>query len=169
MPDFVWRLLMLSHVIKECDIFLDMQVFAKQEALEAILKRMCECHGIENLYAESIEALIKREAVNPTIITGGLAIPHARIKTPDILCISFTRLVRPICWAEQDPVCAAQLVFLVIGSENRNLDYLAVLADLSKLMKRQFYKEALTTLNDPCEIFNLICHFKPRKYRCYDD
>jgi len=93
---------------------------------------------------EALHALKEREAVLPTVIAPGVALPHARLDNMDKTLIAVATTRGGIVFdADKDPV---NLILLVLTPKNDPSSYLRVLALLSGALKDlkigEFIKEA---------------------------
>ncbi len=102
----------------------------------------------------AIQALKEREAVLPTVIAPGVALPHARLDELDrpLLGIATTR-AGIVFDADKEPV---HLILLVLTPKNDPSAYLRLLSMLSGALKEidvpQFVRTA--TVDDVCNLFD---------------
>ncbi|NBC95228.1 MAG: PTS transporter subunit EIIA [Deinococcus-Thermus bacterium] len=80
------------------------------------------------------EALIEREALGPTGVGHGIALPHARIADADRVVGVFFKLEKPVEFdaVDRQPV---DLVFALIAPESAGVHHLKALALVSRTMR----------------------------------
>lgn len=113
----------------------------KKEILNLLIDKAAELGFIEEkaAFTSAIEA---REAKLSTGIGDGIAIPHAKSSgIKDFFVISAV-LKEPISWdaLDQKPV---SLVFLIGGPEDKQTEYLQILAKLMGIVKNEEYRTAI--------------------------
>lgn len=79
-------------------------------------------------------ALQEREALGPTGVGHGVALPHARLQTVEKVCGAFVRLDKPIEFdaVDRQPV---DLVFMLLAPEEAGVDHLKALAVVSRTLR----------------------------------
>lgn len=81
-----------------------------------------------------VEALLDREALGPTGVGHGVALPHARLPGLDKVCGLFVRLEKPLDFdsVDRQPV---DLVFALLAPETAGAEHLKALALVSRTMR----------------------------------
>ncbi|MCL4105002.1 UNVERIFIED_CONTAM: hypothetical protein GTU68_018709 [Idotea baltica] len=84
--------------------------------------------------ADAVDALLAREALGPTGVGHGVALPHARLSTLDRVLGVFLRLDKPIDFdaVDRQPV---DLVFGLFAPEEAGVEHLKALALVSRTMR----------------------------------
>lgn len=100
-------------------------------------------------------ALMKRENLESTGIGKGLAIPHARTDTVDGVVMAFARSEEGIDFQSLDQK-PAYLVFLIASPEREKSAYIKALARISRLMRKDTFRQQLMEANTPQEVVQLI-------------
>ena len=100
-------------------------------------------------------ALMKRENLESTGIGKGLAIPHARTDTVDGVVMAFARSKEGVDFQSLDQK-PAYLVFLIASPEREKSAYIKALARISRLMRRDTFRQQLMKVNTPQEVVQLI-------------
>jgi PTS system fructose-specific IIA component/PTS system nitrogen regulatory IIA component len=100
-------------------------------------------------------ALMKRENLESTGIGKGLAIPHARTDTVDGVVMAFARSKEGIDFQSLDQK-PAYLVFLIASPEREKSAYIKALARISRLMRKDTFRQQLMKANTPQEVVQLI-------------
>ena len=81
-----------------------------------------------------IEALMDREALGPTGVGQGVALPHARLEQIDKVCGLFVRVEKPLDFdsVDRQPV---DLVFALLAPVHAGVDHLKALALVSRTLR----------------------------------
>jgi PTS system nitrogen regulatory IIA component len=84
--------------------------------------------------AEAVDALLAREALGPTGVGHGVALPHARLPNLESVKGVFLRLDKPVDFdsVDRQPV---DLVFGLFAPEEAGVDHLKALALVSRTMR----------------------------------
>lgn len=91
-----------------------------------------DCYGFDN--ARAVEALMEREALGPTGVGNGVALPHARLADCTQIHGVFLRLERPMDFSAVDrqPI---DLVFALFAPEMSSVEHLKALALVSRTLR----------------------------------
>lgn len=105
---------------------------SKKRLLQELSDLACQAHGL--CQKRGLEALLEREALGPTGVGKGVALPHARLPGLDRVVGVFLKLEKPIDYASVDrqPV---DLVFALFAPEAAGVDHLKALAAVSRTMR----------------------------------
>jgi len=84
--------------------------------------------------AHVVEALMEREALGPTGVGQGVALPHARLADVDQVRGLFLRLEKPLDFdsVDRQPV---DLVFTLLAPESAGVEHLKALAIVSRTLR----------------------------------
>ena len=113
-------------------------------------------HAAWGLEAVSVaEALAEREALGPTGVGGGVALPHARLGAVDSVRGLFLRLERPIDFdaVDRQPV---DLVFCLLAPAAAGVDHLKALALVSRTMRDAATCAKLRANADPATLHTIL-------------
>jgi PTS system fructose-specific IIA component/PTS system nitrogen regulatory IIA component len=102
-----------------------------------------------------LAAITKRENLESTGIGKGLAIPHARTDTVDGVVMAFARSKEGVDFQSLDQK-PAHLVFLIASPEREKSAYIKALARISRLMRKDAFRQQLMDANTPQEVIQLI-------------
>jgi len=133
-----------AHLIEylcESALFFDFPASGKNEILRLMAQSLCQGCAIPD--PETVlEAIYHREDERSTGIGRGLAVPHCRSSKIDSIHISLAVLEQGVNWnaIDRQPV---QIIFLVVGSEQKPEQYLQVLSDISRLIRNDRTREKL--------------------------
>lgn len=142
-----------EELINDELIFTAQDFKTKDEIIEFMSQRM-HMLGRLNDYQTYIQSVHDREKCFPTCIGFGIAIPHGKsegVKTPTF---AFMNLKQEIMWNEEEEV---NLIFLLaVPVEASNNYHLKVLAELSKKLIEEDFREKLKNLGDKKEICDML-------------
>jgi PTS system nitrogen regulatory IIA component len=128
-------------------------VSSKKMLLHALADFVAQVHGLD---AETtVRALQDREALGPTGVGHGVALPHARIAGLDEVKGVFIRLERPIDFGAVDrqPV---DLFFGLLAPEDAGVEHLKALALVSRTMRNSSVCSKLRANDDPDTLHTII-------------
>lgn len=128
-------------------------VSSKKMLLHALADLAAHVHGLD---AETtVRALQEREALGPTGVGHGVAIPHARVADLDEVKAVFIRLEKPIDFSAVDrqPV---DLFFCLLAPENAGVEHLKALALVSRTMRDAAICAKLRANDDPDTLHTII-------------
>jgi len=143
----------LSDYLSRENILFEIETVSRDEALALLVKQLDETK--DGFHPEgAIQALKEREAVLPTVIAPGVALPHARLEEIDTPQVAIATSRAGIIFDEdKDPV---NLVLLVLTPKNDPSAYLQVLSMLSGALKNVDVPEFIKTASadDTCTLFD---------------
>jgi len=102
-----------------------------------------------------LAAIAKRENLESTGIGKGLAIPHARTDTVDGVVMAFARSKEGVDFQSLDQK-PARLIFLIASPEREKSAYIKALARISRLMRKDSFRQQLMEAATPQEVIQLI-------------
>jgi nitrogen PTS system EIIA component len=99
--------------------------------------------------------LMERESLGSTGIGGGIAIPHGKLGGVADIILGFGRSRSGVEYESLDgrPV---HLFFLLLTPENSTGGHLKVLAQISKLLKMEYFKQELRRAETIDDIYEFI-------------
>jgi PTS system nitrogen regulatory IIA component len=112
----------------------------RSQALSVIAEISGRVYGLRA--SRVFDALQAREAISPTGVGRGVAIPHAQIPGLDRLAAVFIRLQHPIAYeaVDEEPV---DLLFALLAPTGDGSDHLRGLAKVSRLLRRPEIRDQL--------------------------
>lgn len=143
----------ISDILKLDAIIADLKAKNKSESIEELSRAVSPVAGAE---AEDVIAvLLEREHLGSTGIGGGIAIPHGKLDTVKSIAVGFGRSLKGIEFNSLDnrPV---HLFFLLLTPEHSTGGHLKVLAQISKLLKMDQFKERLLSAGSAEQIHQII-------------
>lgn len=105
--------------------------------------------------SDACHAFLEREALGPTGVGKGIALPHARIPGMEQIRAMFYRLDKPMDFSSVDrqPV---DLVFALLAPEESGVDHLKALALISRTMRDAGLCAKLRANADPLTLHTLL-------------
>ncbi|APE45179.1 PTS lactose transporter subunit IIC [Sulfitobacter alexandrii] len=124
-------------------------------------KRLMQDLGdlVESVYGfqanSVVEALMAREALGPTGVGHGVALPHARLDGLDAVVGAFILLDRPVDFASVDrqPV---DIAFALFAPEEAGVEHLKALALVSRTLRDSAICSKLRANPDPATLYTIL-------------
>lgn len=122
----------LSKILKPSAVKVLSSTTSKKRLLQEIAELGAAVHGL--CPKRALEALMEREALGPTGVGKGVALPHARLPGLDGIVGVFLRLDKPLEYdaVDRQPV---DLFFALFAPEASGVDHLKALAAVSRTMR----------------------------------
>lgn len=145
---------------------MDMACLDRYELFDALVASAAQGFGDSFPRKEALQGLLAREALMPTAIRPGIAIPHAKLALPIELCGAVAFLPAGLSFAspEADPV---RVVFMLLSPKAEPGLHLDALKRLAQLIDAPGFIEAFSQARDPREANALVrrfeCQLKPVK------
>lgn len=105
--------------------------------------------------ADVVEALLEREALGPTGVGHGVALPHARLSSISEMKGLFVRLRKPLDFGSVDrqPV---DLIFALFAPDTAGVEHLKSLALVSRTLREESICAKLRANDDPATILAIL-------------
>ena len=128
-------------------------VSSKKRLLHDVGDFASACYDLQG--ARLIEALMEREALGPTGVGHGVALPHARLDDIDAVKGVFLRLERPVDFGAVDrqPV---DLIFALFAPRDSGVSHLKALALVSRTLRDEAGCEKLRINSDPSTLYAIL-------------
>ncbi|NWH05328.1 PTS sugar transporter subunit IIA [Desulfobacter latus] len=143
----------ISDILKLDAIIADLKADNKAEIIKELSQAVAPVAGADT---EDVAAvLMERENLGSTGIGGGIAIPHGKLETVKSIAVGFGRSIKGIEFDSLDnrPV---HLFFLLLTPEHSTGGHLKVLAQISKLLKMNQFKERLLAAGSTQQLHQII-------------
>lgn len=143
----------LSNILRKESIVPDLVSTTKHGIIQELSRALA---AAANAPAQDIAAvLMEREALGSTGIGGGIAIPHGKLTAVTDVILGFGRSRAGVEYDSLDgrPV---HIFFLLLTPENSSGSHLKVLAQISKLLKMEHFKQGLKTADTLDDIYDII-------------
>lgn len=139
----------MSEIISREMIVLDLEAKDKDEVIEK-LSRVIEKQGKLIDLKGYIEQVKDREKTFATSVGFDFAIPHGKCDSVKSAAVAFARLKDEIKWSDEE---VAKYIFLIAVPESEAGDtHLKILAQLSRKIMREEFREKLEKSNDIEEV-----------------
>lgn len=105
--------------------------------------------------SEVLNALQEREALGPTGVGKGVALPHARVSGIERVCGVFMRLEKPLDFdaVDRQPV---DLVFALFAPVGAGVDHLKALARVSRTLRDAGICAKLRSTDNPSALYAIM-------------
>lgn len=150
----------LSEIISSDAVRAPLRATSKKRLLQD-LADMAE--GVYGLSSPMVyKALMDREALGPTGVGRGVAIPHARMGGVTRVVGLFVRLEKPVDFESIDrqPV---DLVFALFAPETAGAEHLKALARVSRTLRSEAVCAKLRSTFDPSALFAILTDGKAER------
>ena len=106
-------------------------------------------------YANTVEALIDREALGPTGVGGGIALPHARLENLNHVVGALILLENPVEFdaIDKQPV---DVIFSLFAPKTAGVEHLKALALVSRTLREQSVVAKLRSNPDPTTLYTIL-------------
>ncbi|AOT68879.1 PTS sugar transporter subunit IIA [Geosporobacter ferrireducens] len=143
----------MNDLITKEMILLDLDVNTKGEVIEK-LAQVLQVHDRLHDFGGFIDQVHKREETFPTSLGYNFAIPHGKCNAVKTAALAFARLNKEVQWSDEEK---AKYVFLIAVSEQEAGDtHLKILAQLSRSIMREEFREKLEASTSVHDIINLL-------------
>jgi len=102
-----------------------------------------------------LKVLLDREQLGSTGIGGGIGIPHGKLKNLESVILGFGLSRAGVDFESMDGK-PTHIFFLLVAPENETGLHLKMLARISRLLKKEPFKEQLLNAGDRDAIFDII-------------
>jgi PTS system nitrogen regulatory IIA component len=143
----------ILDVLKKEAVLYDLKSQDKKSVIEELAAPIVRIADVN--HKELIDVLMAREKLGSTGIGGGIGIPHGKLKSLDSLLLSFGLSRKGVDFESMDGKLT-HLFFLLITPENSTGLHLKLLAQISKLLKNDPFRDRLLHAVDGDEIYRII-------------
>ncbi|MFH2057827.1 MAG: PTS sugar transporter subunit IIA [Pseudomonadota bacterium] len=143
----------ISQLISKSSIIANLTASDKKGALDELARAAANA---TNASAQQIAmVLMEREQLGSTGIGGGIAIPHGKLNSVDSITVGFALSKNGVEYDSLDnkPV---HLFFVLLTPENSTGGHLRVLAQISKMLKMDDFKNQLMAATTIDELYDII-------------
>jgi PTS system nitrogen regulatory IIA component len=143
----------ITEILKREAIIADLASSDKKGVLEELAAAVSGIAGTET--RSIVKVLLEREQLGSTGIGGGIGIPHGKLSTISNIVVGFglSRSGVEFDSLDRRPV---HIFFLLVTPENSTGSHLRVLAQISKMLKRDSFKKRLLKAQSVEEIETII-------------
>ena len=150
----------LSDILGVEAVRAPLKATSKKRLLQDLAEMAEAVYGLPSAIA--YKALMDREALGPTGVGRGVAIPHARFPGVDRVIGMFVRLEKPVDFESIDrqPV---DLVFALFAPESAGAEHLKALARVSRTLRSEAVCAKLRSTFDPSAIYAILTDGKAER------
>ena len=142
-----------SNMLKPEAIRIFSSVSSKKRLLHDLAGIAEMCYHTD--YANTVEALIDREALGPTGVGGGIALPHARLENLNHVVGALILLENPVEFdaIDRQPV---DVIFSLFAPKTAGVEHLKALALVSRTLREQSVVAKLRSNPDPTTLYTIL-------------
>ena len=142
-----------SNLLKPEAIRIFSSVSSKKRLLHDLAGIAEMCYHAD--YANTVEALIDREALGPTGVGGGIALPHARLENLNHVVGALILLESPVEFdaIDKQPV---DVIFSLFAPKTAGVEHLKALALVSRTLREQSIVAKLRSNPDPTTLYTIL-------------
>jgi PTS system nitrogen regulatory IIA component len=131
---------------------------SKRRLFQDLAEMARDCWGLDPVKVN--EALLEREALGPTGVGRGVALPHARLSGIDRVRGLFLRLEKPLDFdaVDRQPV---DLVFCLLAPSSAGVEHLKALALVSRTLRDAGVCAKLRANSDPATLHTILTEGGP--------
>ncbi len=150
----------LSHILGVNAVRAPLKATSKKRLLQDLADMAETVHGMPS--DATYKALMEREALGPTGVGRGVAIPHARFPGVKHVIGLFARLEKPVDFEaiDRQPV---DLVFALFAPEAAGAEHLKALARVSRTLRSEAVCAKLRSTFDPSALYAILTESKSEK------
>ncbi len=143
----------LSNLLKPEAIRIFSSVSSKKRLLHDLAGIAEACYSTS--YSSTVEALIEREALGPTGVGGGVALPHARLENLNHVVGALILLENPVEFEaiDKQPV---DVIFSLFAPKTAGVEHLKALALVSRTLREQSIIAKLRSNPDPTTLYTIL-------------
>lgn len=145
---------LLNELLKQNFIIMSLKGNNKEEILRELTDRFYEKGLIEDKNS-LFNTLIERENIATTGLGRHVGLPHARTNAVSKLHLVFARSEKGIDFKSLDKK-KVFLFFLFVGPDDKNEEYIKILAKLSRLIRIKEVRESLISAKNEDEVLDII-------------
>jgi PTS system nitrogen regulatory IIA component len=145
--------LVISPILEEEDILLDLVTKGRQSALSKIGIRIARRSGLDEQVV--LQGLFDRERLGSTGIGRGVAIPHALLDTISSPLASLTRLAQPVDFdgPDDDPV---DIIYAMLWPRSATSAFLPALSRTCRLLRASEVRERIRQAASADEVLAIL-------------
>ena len=142
-----------SNLLKPEAIRIFSSVSSKKRLLHDLAGIAEMCYHTD--YANTVEALIDREALGPTGVGGGIALPHASLENLNHVVGALILLENPVEFdaIDKQPV---DVIFSLFAPKTAGVEHLKALALVSRTLREQSVVAKLRSNPDPTTLYTIL-------------
>ena len=143
----------IQDVLYKEAIILDLQATDKKGVLEELVEPVARIANVKHDYL--VQVLMEREHLGSTGIGEGVGIPHGKLKDIDSLILGCGLSRKGVDFEAMDGQ-PTYIFFLLVTPENSTGLHLKLLAQISRILKNEYFKQRLLNAGNADEIYTII-------------
>lgn len=143
----------ILEVLHKEAIISDLKAVDKQGVLEELVLPIASIAGVNQDYL--VRVLMERERLGSTGIGEGVGIPHGKLKDLNSLVLGFGLSRQGVDFESMDGQ-PTHIFFLLVTPENSTGLHLKLLAQISRILKNEFFRQKLMDAANSDEIYSII-------------
>lgn len=136
-------------------IFFCTQLSKKEEVID-LLAREAAALGISDDAGDLTAAFMEREAMGPTGIGEGIAVPHAKSTSVHEVAVMIVKSDTPIAWESFDDAPVYLAIALLVPQENPDNVHLQILSTVTRKLVKEDFKQSLFAAETAGQIMELF-------------
>jgi len=143
----------LSSILRPAAVKVVANITSKKRLFQDLGDIVESSYGLDSNTA--FAALQAREALGPTGVGHGVALPHARLEGLERVVGAFVRIEKPLDFeaVDRQPV---DLVFALFAPDGSGVDHLKALALVSRTMRNADIAAKLRANDDPDTLYTIL-------------
>lgn len=142
-------------IIHESLIELNLKSKNKAEIIETLARKAKSLGRIRDVVGFT-KAVFAREELFPTAIGYGIAIPHGKCSDVEVPFIAFARSQEEFLWDSRSEHKVSLIFLIGVPEEQANDLHLKILANISRGLMNDSYRERLEQAGDVCEVMGIF-------------
>lgn len=143
----------ILDVLHKEAILVDLEAQDKKGILEELVAPVARIYGVN--HKDLVRVLMERERLGSTGIGGGIGIPHGKLNDLKSLVLGFGLSRQGVDFESIDGK-PTHIFFLLVAPEDSTGLHLKVLAQISRTLKNELFRERLLNAADRDEIVSVI-------------
>lgn len=144
----------MNDLIKD-NINLHADATTRKEALYE-MSTMLEQHGVVSDKEVFYQAVLDREAIGPTGMENGIAIPHGESDVVKDAAIAVFKTTHNLEWESLDGQPINLIFLLVVPTKGRNVNHLKILSHLSAALTHKDVQQELLSENNVTDFKKIL-------------
>jgi len=140
----------LAKIIPENCAITDLQSTTYRDALEEIARHLFRC-GYINSFNECLNDILAREELSSTVLSGGIAMPHAKSNSV-ISMVSVIALCKIPVKADAPEADEVHIIVLTVSPKDHQSPYMQYIAHIASVLHKYPDMEKLRSIASPEEL-----------------
>ncbi|KEQ18489.1 phosphoenolpyruvate--protein phosphotransferase [Endozoicomonas numazuensis] len=142
-------------ILAEHSIIIHAECRTKAEVIKTLVDNL-DVNGRVSDVLGAEEAIWEREAISPTMLGFGIAIPHCKSDSIAVNSISIMKLAEPILWNEGDQVMTDTVFMLTVRASEAGSVHMQIFAQLARRIMRGAFRDSLGACTSEQELLEFI-------------